>query len=260
MLAGEMGNFTMSYDGSALPAELLLTGRWWRLFSEIMFSGNRWRYMVRSQTIAPFIPAALFRQYKQWRREGRPPWHDFSAIHPEFAARSGVLARAAREYGAFDAPPPRDGRLARIRGFNSYCETADWFAKLRANFGIDIRTPAFDRRLVEFCIGIPQDQYLCKGQDRWLIRRAMQRRLPDVVLSNKKTGIQSADWFPRLTRARYQITSELKRLAENSDVASIIDLKRLTALLEHWPAHDAQMGPLKYIVPQALGVAYFLEK
>jgi asparagine synthase (glutamine-hydrolysing) len=256
MLTGEMGNFTMSYDGFQLLAELLLTGRWWRLFTEITSSGNRWRYMLRSLTIAPFIPAALFRQYKQWRRGGRPPWHGFSAIHPEFAARSGVVARAAREDHDFDAPPLRDGRLARIRSFNYYCETADWFAKLRANFGIDCRTPAFDRRLVEFCIGIPQDQYLRKGHDRWLIRRAMQGRLPDVILSNKKSGVQSTDWFERLSRERYQIAAELKRLAENSEVASIIDLQRLIAMLEDRPGYGVQTGP---ILPQALGAAYFIE-
>jgi asparagine synthase (glutamine-hydrolysing) len=256
MLTGEMGNLTMSYDGSALLAELLLTGRWWRLFSEITTSGNRWRYMLRTLTIAPFIPTPLFRRYKQWRRGGRPPWHGFSAIHPEFAARSGVIARAAREYLAFDAPPPRDGRLARIRSFTDYCESADWFAKLRANFGIDNRTPAFDRRLVEFCIGIPQEQYLRRGHDRWLIRRAMQGRLPDLVLSNKKNGVQSADWFARMTRERHRIAAELKRLAENSEVASIIDLQRLMAILDDRAGHGAQKGP---ILPQALGAAYFVE-
>jgi asparagine synthase (glutamine-hydrolysing) len=252
-----MGNFTMSYDGFQLLAELLLTGRWWRLFSEITSSGDRWKYMLRHLTIAPIVPAALFRQYKQWRRGRRPPWHDFSAIHPEFAARSGVVPRAAREYVPFDAPPPRDGRLARIHSFNSYCDTADWYAKLRANFGIDFRTPAFDRRLVEFCIGIPQDQYLRKGHDRWLIRRAMQGRLPDVVLSNKRKGVQSADWFARLWREPNEIAAELKRLAENSDVASIIDLQRLMAIVEDRPGHAGQNS---HVLPQALAAAYFIEK
>jgi asparagine synthase (glutamine-hydrolysing) len=256
MLTGEMGNLTMSWDGFQLLAELLLTGRWWKLFSEIRSSGDRWSFMLRSLTIAPIIPSALFRQYKRWRRGGRPPWHEFSAIHPEFAARSGVVARAAREYLPFDAPPPRDGRLARILSFHSYCETADWYAKLRANFGIDVRTPAFDRRLVEFCIGIPQDQYLRNGNDRWLIRRAMQGRLPDVVLANKKKGVQSADWFARLSRERHQIAAELKRLAANSDVASIIDLQRLLAILEDRPGP----GFWHHVpVPQALGAAYFIE-
>jgi asparagine synthase (glutamine-hydrolysing) len=221
--------------------------------------------MIRHRTIAPFIPAPLFRRYKQWRRGARPPWYEFSAIHPEFAARSGVVDRAEQEYLPFDAPPPRDGRLDRIRpGFNSYSETADWFAKVRANFGIDIRTPAFDRRLVEFCIGIPQDQYLRKGRDRWLIRRAMQGRLPDIVLANRKSGVQSADWFPKLTRERNGIRDEVKRLAENPVVASIVDLQRLTAILDDWPdrqppEYDSHAYPVFWALPEALGAAFFIE-
>ena len=134
MLAGEMGNITMSYDGWGLFTELLLTGRWLRLFAEIRSSGYRWRRHVRQQLIGPLIPAPLFRRYKQWRRGGNPPWHNYSVIHPEFAARSGVIDRAAREYMPFDAPPTRDWRLGRINDFRGYCEAADWFAKVRAGF------------------------------------------------------------------------------------------------------------------------------
>ena len=117
MLGGEMGNITMSYHGWGLFTELLLTGRWLRLFAEIRSSGYRWRRHVRQQLIGPFIPAPLFRRYKQWRRGGNPPWHDYSLIHPEFAARSGVIDRAARENEPFDAPPIRDWRLGRINDF-----------------------------------------------------------------------------------------------------------------------------------------------
>jgi asparagine synthase (glutamine-hydrolysing) len=265
MLTGDMGNDTMSYHGWSLLPELLQTGRWWRLIDEILSSGYRWRHLVRHWTIAPFIPGPLFRKYKQWRRAGRPPWHDFSAIHPEFAERSGVIDRAAREYLPFDAPPPRDGRLSRIHVFNSYSETADWFAKVRAHFGIDIRTPAFDRRLVEFCIGIPQDQYLRKGRDRWLIRRAMQGRLPDVVLANRRSGVQTADWFSRLTRERNGMKAELRRFAEHPDVASIVDLKRVAAILDDWPDREPpeygqQAYPFFWAVPEALGAAFFIEQ
>jgi asparagine synthase (glutamine-hydrolysing) len=265
MLTGEMGNHTMSYYGWSLLPELLMRGRWWRLFDEIRSSGYRWRHMLRHRTIAAFVPAALFRRYKQWCRGGLPPWYESSAIHPEFAARSGVVERAAREDVPFDAPPPRDGKLARISDLSAFSETADWFAKVRAHFGIDVRAPAFDQRVVEFCIGIPQDQYLRKGQDRWLIRRAMKGRLPDIVLANKSRGVQAADWFPRLTRERSHIKAELNRLTENSDVASIIDLQRLIAILDGWPDRqppDFNMDeelPLYWALPQALGAAYFIE-
>jgi asparagine synthase (glutamine-hydrolysing) len=263
MLGGDMGNHTMSYHGWGLFTELLLTGHWLKLFAEIRSSGYRWRRHIRQQLIGPLIPAPLFRRYKQWRRGEKPWWHHFSLIHPDFAARSKVVERQASEYMPFDAPPIRDWRRGRIHEFRIYFESAEWLAKVRATFHLDFRTPAFDRRLVEFCIGIPQDQYLRKGCDRWLIRRAMVERLPDIVLNQKKCGAQAADWYPRLTRARNSIGEEVKRLAQNSQVASILDLHRVTETLDNWP--DCQ--PPEYsseeaellAIPEALGAAYFIE-
>src|SRR5262249_40127258 len=170
MLVGEMGNNTMSYSGSGLFTELLLTGRWPGLFAEIRSSGYRWQRRIRQEVVGPFIPTPLFRRYKQWRRGGNPPWHDYSVIRPEFAVRSGVIDRAARGYRPFDAPPFRKGKLGRIDSLRDCCETADFCAKVRAGFQLDIRAPAYDRLIFEFCLGIPEDQYLRNGRDRWLIR------------------------------------------------------------------------------------------
>ena len=263
MLAGDLGNLTMSYDGGGLFTELLLTGHWLRLFAEISSSGYQWRRHVRQKLIGPLIPAPLFRRYKQWRRGGNPPWYHYSLVRSEFAAQCGVIDRAARENMPFDAPFRRDWKLDRSIRLRSNWEMADWYAKLRARFSLDIRSPACDRRLVEFCLGIPEDQYLREGRDRWLIRRAMEGRLPDIVVNQKKCGAQAADWFPRLTRARHRIAEEVKRLAENPEVASILDMQRLSAILDNWP--DSQ--PSEYTpeekhllaVPDALGTAYFIE-
>jgi asparagine synthetase B (glutamine-hydrolysing) len=164
---------------------------------------------------------------------------------------------------AFDTQPPRDGRLARIMDLYCWAETADWLARVRAGFRVDLRTPAFDRRLFEFCIGIPEDQYLREGHERWLIRRAMKGRLPDVVLNNKKKGVQAADWYSRLTRERSHIAEEVKRLTANADVASIVDLQRLISILDNWPDRQppdwsGEQGHLQ-AVPEALGAAYFVE-
>jgi asparagine synthase (glutamine-hydrolysing) len=140
---------------------------------------------------------------------------------------------------------------------------ADWYAKLRAWFGLDYRTPAFDRRLVEFCIGIPQGQYLSHGRDRWLIRRAMEERLPETVLNQKKCGAQAADWYGRLTRVRSDIAAEVNRLAKNPDVASMLDMERLAAILERWPEGQppeyTSLEKQLLTIPDSLGVAYFVE-
>jgi asparagine synthetase B (glutamine-hydrolysing) len=171
----------------------------------------------------------------------------------DFAARCGVNDTQSAA---------RDWRQSRINDCH-YSEAADWYVKMRAEFRLDIRTPANDRRLVAFCIGIPEDQYLYKGRDRWLIRRAMEGRLPEIVLNQRKCGAQAADWYPRLTRARNHIAEEVKRLAANPEVASILDMQRLKATLDSWP--DCQ--PPEYTpgekhllaVPDALATGYFIE-
>src|SRR5262249_8414151 len=261
MLTGEWGNLTMSYDGWGLFTELLLTGRWLKLFAEIKSSGYQWRRHVRQRLIGPLIPAPVFRWYKQWRRGGNPPWYDYSVARLEFATQTGVIERAARENIPFDAPFLRDWRMDRIIRLRNNWEAADHYAKLRARFRLDIRTPACDRRVVEFCLGIPGDQYLREGRDRLLIRRAMEGRLPGIVINQKKYGAQAADWYPRLTRARTRIAEEVKRLAEKPEVTSILDMQRLSAILSSWP--DSQ--PQEYTseektllaVAGALETAYF---
>jgi len=91
----------------------------------------------------------------------------------------------------------------------------------------------------------------------------MKGRLPDDVLYNRKRGFQSADWYPRLTRERDLIAMKVKSLAANPDVGSIIDLKRLTTILDKWPERQPSdfdlEASLQFSVPQALGAAYFIE-
>ncbi len=264
MISGDMGNLTMSYHGSTLLAELVATGHLVRAAGEVLRSHTRRKRVLKQGLIAPFVPSRLFAWYQRRRRGGRPPWHSYSALREDFAVQSGVIARAAREHFPFDAPPPRDSRRSRMEDIQSYSETADWFAKLRMAYGVDVRTPAFDRRLVEFCLGVPMDQYLRNGCDRWLIRRAMRGRLPDAVLNNHKSGMQAADWFQRLTRDQQQMREAISRYAKHEKVAAIIDCERLTKILDRWPEAEPPAGSeasmlVSYALPQAIGAAAFIE-
>jgi asparagine synthase (glutamine-hydrolysing) len=262
MLGGEMGNLIMSYHGRGLFTELLRKGQWLRLIGELRASGYQWKKILRQWIIGPYIPAPIFRKYKEWRRGGKAEWYEYP-IKREFVIESDLIERMILEDSALDAPQYRNTRFGRINDFRCYSETADWFAKLRAGFGIDSRTPAFDRRLVEFCIGIPEDQYLRNGCDRWLIRRAMKGRLPDSILYKRKYGAQAADWFPRLTRERRQITARLEQLSNNTEVASIVDLPRLISIFADWPKEQPQdyskEQAIMLSIPQALGIAIFVE-
>jgi asparagine synthase (glutamine-hydrolysing) len=63
-----------------------------------------------------------------------------------------------------------------------------------AGWGLDWRDPTADRRLVEYCLSVPMEQYLGAGERRWLGRRALSDRLPAAVLDAKDRGYQAVDW------------------------------------------------------------------
>lgn len=48
-------------------------------------------------------------------------------------------------------------------------------------FGLELRFPFLDRRLVEFCLALPADQKRRHGWGRYVLRNAMQGRLPDRI-------------------------------------------------------------------------------
>ena len=89
---------------------------------------------------------------------------------------------------------------------------------LRALYGISIRDPFANRRLVEWSFGLPEEQFLRNGVSRWLIRRMMDGQLPDSVLHNRKTGLQTSDWHLRLTRDLPKISRELAAIKQDPDL------------------------------------------
>ena len=60
--------------------------------------------------------------------------------------------------------------------------------KAGSAFGLEIRYPFFDRRLVEFCLALPPEQQLRDGWTRMILRRAMQGILPPQVQWRPKKG------------------------------------------------------------------------
>lgn len=135
----------------------------------------------------------------------------------------------------------------------------EWEAGMLALFGIELRDPTADLDVVEFCLGIPPEQYLAEGIDRSLIRRAMWGILPAAVLANRKRGIQAPDRQTWLDRNTTNIQLELARLARNPFIREVIDFSTLR-LPPSDPAKTNQYWRSQSIFDTALGTASFLDQ
>jgi asparagine synthase (glutamine-hydrolysing) len=105
-----------------------------------------------------------------------------------------------------------------------------WFENGTA-FGLEVRDPSQDRRVIELCLAIPDDQFQRDGIDRWLIRRAMQGYLPDAVRLNTLRGLQSADLGKRVLESRGEFEAAIAKMEKHDLTRQVLDLPRMSNVL-----------------------------
>lgn len=105
-------------------------------------------------------------------------------------------------------------------------------------YGVPMRDVHAYVPLLELCAGIPDDQYLRDGQDRWLARRVLAGRVPDMVWQETRSMRQCADWPWRMKRDRALIIAELEDLGRDERIAGIFDIERLVSNLRAWDGEN----------------------
>jgi len=236
LLTGQMGNMTISYNGVELLPELLGAGRLARLGrvgAQLVVKGNmRWRGVI-ANSLGAYAPGWLWNWInKLWDRDLNIL--EYTAIRSD-RLEAMDLAGLARERSLdFSYRPRRNGfesRLWVLRRTN----LGNYNKGILAGWGVDQRDPTADKRLVEYCLGVPMESFLSQGEPRALARRALADRLPQSVLNERRKGYQAADWHEGLTAARRAIEAEVNRLAECGLAVQTLDVARLRAMIENWP-------------------------
>lgn len=62
---------------------------------------------------------------------------------------------------------------------------------------LEAREPLLDHRLIEFAAALPENLRLRRGEGKWLLKKTMQRYLPNEILYRQKQGFVTpiAGWF-----------------------------------------------------------------
>ena len=240
LLGGLYGNYTVSWNGWSQAVAHLLSGRlltayrqWQLYYRNTPYS--RWS-AFRKLFFEPLLPDRL----AEWTNHRQHPdhiaaWQAHSPIRAEFAAAKQVDIRARRHKHDFLCRPRRNER---VLGLAQVDYIGDWHAAEKAVTGVEVRDPTADIDVICYCFGIPPEQYLAEGVDRSLIRRAMWGLLPEMVLTNRMSGLQAADWYEKLDRQRGELAQQIAKLAQSARVRHVIDLPRLERAIKNWPTDN----------------------
>ncbi|MEE4236561.1 MAG: asparagine synthase-related protein, partial [Anderseniella sp.] len=154
---------------------------------------------------AAFVPDWIRMGLRPLRRKQQ--WKQVladSRIHPEFADRIHLQDRLETLNETFRARRPldRDSDNAGTIDHPFIVCGVERYERVAAASSLESRHPFLDRRVVEFCMRLPDSQKIRNGWPKSILRRAMAGYLPQEVCSRRGKGHLSsyltASWVKRL--------------------------------------------------------------
>lgn len=121
----------------------------------------------------------------------------------------------------------------------------------------EIRDPAADRALVEFCVAIPRDQFHRNGIIRSLARRMLAGRVPPAITQETRIVPGQPDWFAWADRRRDWIGAELERIEKSPRACDVLDVALMRRVFEDRPAsaEEAAKPPRVHLLLHPSGTA-----
>jgi asparagine synthase (glutamine-hydrolysing) len=224
VLVAAMGNLTISYDGLRRLPDMIRRGEWLGWMKEatgLRTAGHASGRTILRKSFFPFVPRV------PW---GRPAGDllKYSVINPCLLASDDIrrsdwweIARA-------------DGRTIRARGIGRP-EQSGYAIGRPGAADADARDPTIDKRLVEFCFAIPEEQYLRDGVTKRLLRRAMAGRLPAAIMEERRKGLVGADWYLRVAPYKERFAEAVAGIESSETARRCLDIPRMRRLIDEWP-------------------------
>lgn len=181
LLSGWGGDEVVSSGAQGYLAELFWRGDWGRMSRWIAARSrnapNPWRRslgLLYGQVLRPLLPTWV---RSSWPLSARKELSSFSCTEPAFAA--------AMPKTTTGLTLPRTGGVHAIQArrltMGHLQARMEVWATQGAQDAIEYRYPLLDRRLVEFCLGVPAELYAAEHYSRPIFRRAVNGLLPDDV-------------------------------------------------------------------------------
>jgi len=237
LLSGQTGNATVSWGGfSPYMIYLLKNGRIRTFFKEIKAYSERKKINPLRLILAVvfnFMPHGI-KKFRYKKRSGQDFTELLSPINPQFAKAMKVKKRFKMykddrlflEHGdSFD-------ERMKMLGTSGFSHLGAIETKSALAFGVEKRDPTRDKRVIEFCINLPENQWVRDGEERRFIRHAMEGCMPDKVrLNTTVRGRQAADWMQRIAPEWAAVYKEMETIGDNELERKYLDIPRIKRFL-----------------------------
>lgn len=228
-----LGNLTSSYSGLEWLPYLLSRGRLLKLAELALQLAHNGVPLLAlgAQTVGPFVPAPLWQALRRLTGRTAGPMSFSAASRAEFSE----LQRKsnARDFD-LTGRPRKDPYKTRLWVFSTI-DGGNPYKGVLAEWGLSVRDPTADKRVIEYSLATPVEEFVRGGVPRSLARRAFADRLPPEVTASRLRGYQSADWHEALDQARGEVAREVESIAQCADAGKALDIGWLKDAVDSWP-------------------------
>ena len=235
MFEGSTGNLTGSYDGTFGLYDLLRRRRlaaFSRSVLELRRRGSGWKQLL----LRTWLPSAhLYSRLKHFLRPGTATiLRDVCLLNQQLYTGLGLDPRELSAPGGMADGDRRSGAHWRFHILQRIDMGMTNAAYMRL-FGIRRVDPTADRKLIEFCLSIPDEAFHPGGIPRQLYRDAMRDLLPCSLLQEKLRGLQSSDFLEMFEDWADEFKDEVERIAVSPLASQMLDVERMRADIGRWP-------------------------
>jgi asparagine synthase (glutamine-hydrolysing) len=220
LLTGQGGNATISWTGKNTQ----------KIFTSY-YQNRQWKKIVRD-LVFPILPISFVKKINARMVRNKLIWEN-TALRSSFIEQFDLSEKYLASYGTVSNS--ENWNTARQQRY-SIIKPGRWFggnyhAENGGEYGLDVRDPTLDKRVLEFTIAVPDKEYLGPdGYDRWLIRTAMNGLLPDKVRLNRRRGRQAGDIGYRLLKCSAEVESALSEIRRSELANRYIEIDRLDSV------------------------------
>lgn len=270
ILDGQGGELGPTFHGYGCYAEMFLQFKWIKLLRELRLrkklSGESIQYNLRANVIQPIIPEFIYRiRHSQKQKRGSVPPPNYP-LQADFA--KSMAARIAQKLNGFNnsfdrfSPSHTRNQLQEIS--NQQIIASIGISGFVGSKELEFRYPLLDKRLLEFCLGVPCDLNIKNGFQRYLIRAGLDKILPSKIQWRTSKLPFSPDYFRRYKKQISRISDFLHDVQLNDPIRQIIDIEKLKNLAK-LSIEDTDNDPsaelaAHQLVPMGMYLIYFLRR
>ncbi|MEC5240024.1 lasso peptide isopeptide bond-forming cyclase [Bacillus mycoides] len=227
LLSGQRGNWTVSW-GPILDYQAMLLKKlhWMRFYRELyLYSRN--------------LGVKKSRVFEVVKRKAFPFLHQLLSSEEQDVFPRIINPEFAKKMNIFDRLKEQDIDITGTSISNAYDMKREQFektyywsingtyeTKLSLRYALWDRDPTNDLRIVQFCLSVPEEQYVQNGVDRSLIRRATKNLLPDKVRLNQRVrGVQGADGVYRMAPFWNEFIEEVEELSVDPIISEFLNVE-----------------------------------